>query len=386
MGRDEPKQAAIRAVPGIRVVPSAATVVVVTLVAAIAGLASPPAAAEPYLAVESGLKCANCHTNPTGGGKRSLFGMTYARTNLAAKRIFVDDDTQGWNSEINRWLGVGGDYRGGFTSVDSPGSEDRSGWATTRGTANLEIRPVPGLLTLYADEQLAPGESLNREAWVLLTPAEGKYTIKAGQLFLPFGLRLEDDTSFVRQRSGINFATPDEGVELGLALPRWSAQAAFTDGTAGAGSAPGRSQTSLSASYVQNRWRVGASFNLNEDPLGDREMLALFAGFRTGPISWLAEIDWIEDQLPSGSSDDLLASLIEGNWRIRKGHNFKFSYEYFDPADPAGDDELERYSAVWEYSPVQLLQTRAGYRAYNGVPAQPQTNRKEFFLEAHVYF
>jgi hypothetical protein len=357
-----------------------------TVVACAAGLAAPRAHAEPYLAVEAGLKCASCHTNPTGGGKRSVFGMAYARSNLAVRQLFTDEQAEGWNSEVNRWLGIGGDYRGGYASVDTPGSVERSDWATTRATAYLELRPVPGLVTLYVDEQLAPGHSENRETWLLLTPAAGKYTIKAGQLFLPFGLRLEDDTSFVRQRSGINFDTPDDGVELGLELPKWSAQAAFSNGTAGAGSAPGKEQTSLSVSYVLPRWRLGTSINVSEDPLGDREMQALFAGWQTGPIAWLAEIDFIRDESPGGGSQDQLASLIEGNWRLRMGHNLKFSYEHFDPDDGTGDDELERYSAVWEYSALQLLQTRFGYRVYNGVPQQPDSNRKELFLEAHVYF
>jgi len=358
-----------------------------TLVVALGpGLAATRVAAEPYLAVEAGLKCANCHTNPSGGGKRSVFGMAYARSNLAVRRILADEDDEGWNSEVARWLGVGGDYRGGWASVDTPGAPEVSEWATTKATAYLEIRPIENLLTIYVDEQLAPGSSLNRETWIMATPAEGRYTIKAGQFFLPFGLRLQDDSSFVRQRSGINFDTPDDGVELGLELPRWSAQAAFTNGTAGAGSAPGESQTSLSASYVLPEWRVGASVNFSDDPLGDREMLAVFAGLRTGPISWLAEIDFISDQLGGGASQDQVATLLEGNWRVRKGHNLKFSYEHLDPGDAAGDDEQERFSALWEYSPVQLFQARVGLRSYNGVPAQPATNRDEVFVEAHVYF
>jgi hypothetical protein len=351
----------------------------------LAGLAV-TAQAEPYLAVESGLKCASCHTNPTGGGKRTVFGTTYGRGQIAATRLFEDEDTSAWNGDLRPWLAVGGDYRGGYSSVDMPGSGDASGWMTTKATAYLELRAVPGLVTIYADQQLAPGESLNREAYLLLTPKEGRYTIKAGQLFLPFGLRLQDDETFVRQRSGINFDTPDEGVEFGLELPRFSAQAAFTDGTAGAGSQPGRDQTSLSAAYVLPRWRLGASVNFNEDPLGDREMLALFAGFTTGPIAWLAEVDSISDELDGGGTRDTLATLIEGNWRFRPGHNLKAGYEYLDPSDLTGEDEQERYRIAWEYSPVQLLQLRVGYTIYNGVPELPTTNRRELFLDAHVYF
>lgn len=354
-----------------------------TIALALAGVS---AKAEPYLAVEAGLKCNVCHTNPTGGGKRNVFGMTYARTALTERLLLQDEQSTGWNSEVNRWLGIGGDYRGGYTSVDLPGPADVSDWSTSKGTAYLEIRPIPGLLTLYVDEQLAPGSSLNREGYLLLTPQNGKYTIKAGQFFLPYGLRLQDDATFVRQSSGINFDTPDEGIEFGLELANWSAQIAFSDGTAGTGSAPGRDQTSLSATYVQPGWRVGASYNINEDPLGDREMFAIFGGFKTGQISWLAEIDLISDDLPQGGSRDIYSTLIEGNWRFRKGHNLKASYEFLDPSDLTSDDEQERYRIVWEYNPIQLLQVRAGYTSFNGVPEILTTNRSEFFIETHVFF
>jgi hypothetical protein len=356
-------------------------------VAAVASLlAGYSACAEPYLAVEAGLKCNACHVNPSGGGKRNLFGMTYARTAIAERMLFADENTRGWNSEVNRWLGVGGDYRGGYRSSDIPGTGQDSEWATSKSTVYLDVRAKPGLLSIYADYQVAPGGSLNREAYALVKPANGKYTIKAGQFFLPFGLRLQDDSAFVRQRSGINFDTPDRGIELGLELPKWTAQIASSDGTAGAGSVSGKHQTSLSAAYVLPRWRLGASYNFNNDPLGDRTMLAVFAGWRTGAIAWLSELDFIEDDSPSGGQRNTYASLIEGNWRFRRAHNLKLTYEFLDPGDPAGEDEQERYSLVWEYSPIQLLQARVGLRAYNGVPNLPRTNRDDVFAEIHVYF
>jgi hypothetical protein len=346
------------------------------------------AGAEPYIAVANGLKCASCHVNPTGGGKRNLFGMTFARTQLASRTVLPDDDGPGWNSSVNKWFGIGGDYRGGYRAVDVGAAPSTSSTTVTRSTVYAEVKAVPNLLTFYFDQQLAPGASIERERYALVTPAGGKYTVKAGQFFLPYGLRLQDDATFVRQRSGINFDTPDDGVELGLELPKWSAQIASTNGTAGAGSAPGKDQLSLSASYVLPRWRVGASVNVNHDPLGDRDMQALFAGFKTGPIAWLAELDFITDKVPTGGSDRTYASLIEGNWRLKKGHNLKVGYEFLDPGNLAGGDGQERYSVVWEHAPMQLVQVRAGMRLYNDNARSSSsfTNRNEMFAELHVYF
>lgn len=353
------------------------------LIAAAAALS--PAHAEPYLAVENGMHCRNCHVNPSGGGKRTVFGTTFARTQLS-ERILFPTEGAGWNGEVHERIGLGGDLRGGYSDVDVPGAAVGSETEVTQGTLYAEFRAVPDTLSFYFDRKLAPGASENREAYALITPGSNTFRVKVGQFFLPFGLRLEDDSAFVRQRSGINFNTPDDGVELSVELPQWSVQAALSNGTAGTGSVSGRQQTSLSASYVQSRWRLGASHNVIEDDRGDREMQALFAGWTTGPISWLAELDFITDKRPGGSDNEIYASLLEGNLRIAKAHNLKLSYDFVDPSDAVSEDERERYSLVWEYTPFQMFQSRVGLRRYNGVPGAPLSNRDEVFLELHAYF
>src|SRR5688572_29304011 len=80
------------------------------------------ATAEPYLAVESGLKCGNCHVNPTGGGKRNLFGTLYARNQISARALDLVEGRAPWTGDVSsRWFAVGGDFRGGYSSVDIPG-------------------------------------------------------------------------------------------------------------------------------------------------------------------------------------------------------------------------------------------------------------------------
>lgn len=342
------------------------------------------ARAEPYIAVATGFKCAQCHVNPSGGGKRTPFGTAYAQNELA-RQVVSQGGADTWTGDLSRWFAVGADLRAGLDYEDIPEGDETSSFGVTRAGIYAELRAIPGLLSIYVDEQVAPGSTLNREAYALLTPAGGKYTVKAGKFFLPFGWRLQDDTAFVRSATGINFTTPDSGVEVGLELPKWSTQIALTNGTAGGPDTDMGKEISARAEHIAPRWRAGASASTNNADLGDRDMYGLFAGLRTGPISWLAEYDVVTDQVPGGDLD-MNVSLLEGNWRLKKGHNLKLTYEYHDPDDDAGEDELERYSLVWEYSPMQFLQARIGWRAYNGVPAVPATNRDVLFLEVHGYF
>ncbi len=339
--------------------------------------------AEPYLSVRSGFKCVTCHTNPSGGGKRNVFGTAYAQTELAQRLVGEAEDM--WTGEINRWFAIGGDLRAGYEYEDIPNTEARSEFGVSRGAVYADVRVIPELLSVYLYEQIAPGSAINREAYALLTPADGKYTIKVGQFFLPFGWRLEDDSAFIRQVTGINFSTPDNGVEAGLELGSWSAQVAVTNGTAGGPEGDSTKQTSFRGAYISSRWQVGASYNFNNAALGDRTMSGVFAGLRTGPITWLAEIDYITDDTPTGDLD-MVVGLLEANWHLAKGHNLKVTYETFDPDDSVADDEQERLSLVWEFSPMQMLQPRIGMRLYDGVTGDDQQNRDEVFAELHVFF
>ena len=339
------------------------------------------ATAEPYLAVESGLKCASCHVNPSGGGKRNAFGTLYARSQLSARALELAEGRKPWDGEVvSRWFAVGGDFRGGYSSVDIPGFTEQSDTDVTRATVYAEFRAVPNLLSLYVDQKIAPDDSENREAYLKVTPFDGKLTIKAGQMFVPFGLRLQDDNTFVRQATGVNFLTPDDGLEVGLELAKWSTQLAVIEGQAGADD-----QLSATAVYVQPKWRVGASVNSSEDAFGDRQMHSVFAGLKTGPIAWLAEVSVIQDEAPSGERD-VYATLLEGNYRLRKGHNLKIGYEFLEPDRDRDEDQQERYSLVWEYNPIQFVQSRIGVRRYNGIPNIAVSNRDELFAELHVYF
>ena len=78
-----------------------------------------------------------------------------------------------------------------------------------------------------------------------------------------FGLRLQDQTAFVGQVSGINMTTPDQGVEFGWLKGHWDAQLAESNGTAGGAATSDGKQSSAQLTWVDSLWRLGAAANYN---------------------------------------------------------------------------------------------------------------------------
>ena len=342
-----------------------------------------PALAEPYLAVQKGLKCGICHTSPSGGGKRTVYGNVYEQAEVAERTL---DLGALWTGELGKYFAVGGDIRGGWNQIDVPGQPKTSDTDLEKFLAYVEIRPFPKYLTIYVDAKLAPEDPVVREQYLRLSTEDASWYLKGGEFFLPYGLRIQDDNAFIRQVTGINFNTPDTGWELGYEHGKWSAQLAVTRGTAGGPEVDSGKQYSLRVSHVTSKWRGGASLNVNDSKFGDRQMQNVFGGLRTGRVAWLAELDYIIDDGTSTGQRKSWASLLEANIQLKKGHNLKLTFEYYDPDDAVSEDEQNRFSVVWEYFPIQFIQTRLGYRVYDGIPQNPAQNREQLFLELHLAF
>ena len=340
------------------------------------------AQSEPYIAVDKGLQCSACHTHSAGGGKRTAYGNVYAQTELSS--WLAEKDGNYWNGQVNEWLAVGGNLRSQFEYSDADDEQDRSSFEVSRGNLYVEASLLTNKLSVYIDQQVAPGGSINREAYVLLKGQSFRFT--AGQFYLPYGWRLQDDSAFVRRATGINFTNPDRGVQLGYESSRWSHAVSITNGSGGGSETDNGKQVSLMTSYVAGRWRLGASANHNDADAGDRSMANLFGGIGTGQVTWLFEVDAIRDELPGGEVQDAVAGLVEGNWRFRRGHNLKLTYEYFDPDSDLSEDHETRWSLLYEWTPLPFLQARFGARANDGPPEFTDTDKETIFAELHGFF
>lgn len=347
----------------------------------IVGIAAGTARAEPYLAVDQGYKCIVCHVNPSGGGLRNAFGLHFARSTLAAHSL--PERLPTWSGSVGDVLRLGGDARWDSMRAvlpEQPGQRS-AGWEQARVYADVSI--AGERLGLYVDEQFAPGKATRQEGYLRLNGEARAWSLKAGQFYLPFGWRLQDNTTFVRAVSGIGMSTPQRGLEIGIEHGDWSSQLALTRPPQ---HEPGADrQATAQLVWVQAWGRLGGALASSRSSTGSRQAWALFGGWRTGPMVWLGELDLVRDSGYPEGQRRLLAALGELNWKLAQGHNLKVGAEYFDPDRHVAEDHKVRRSLVYEYTPLPFVQLRLGRRDYRGIPQNRYDNRGTRFVELHVF-
>src|SRR5213593_5099567 len=171
----------------------------IPLLGALALLAAGAARAEPYLMVREGAKCSACHTNQTGGGKRTAFAHIHAHDiEHDLDLLPIPPGTKPFNGELNSYVSVGGDLFVRNTTVfedrpDSLGGVPENEVFRRRVKSNdtavsqllgyLQVDLFPDIATFYLDENLNGGAS-TREAFGLLhgfLPWDAYF--KAGKMF-----------------------------------------------------------------------------------------------------------------------------------------------------------------------------------------------------------
>lgn len=357
--------------------------------------------AEPYLAIQEGYKCSKCHVNMTGGGKRTDFANIYVQTRLSHEFFdwrryietedeYVDNEDNPLKSDstssffsgrLNDYIAIGGDFRALYERTETPGSASNDVFNQRKQNIYLEINLIPERMLFY---QTLDGGGDAREIFGLF---KGKfrgepYYLKVGQFFLPYGLRLQDDSAYIRASTGFTYGTTDVGLEFGYEPGPWALHIATTNGTGSSLETNGNKRLTASAAYVHKRYRVGVSYSSNNDNQGVETLIyGISAGAQFGRTGILFEYDTIDD-----STDKQLASILELNLLISRGKNLKFSYEYFDPSKALFENANERFSLVFEPFLNQFTQLRGGVRENKGIPQNPSANITSYFAELHLFF
>jgi hypothetical protein len=364
-------------------------------------LASLPVAAraEPFLMVRDGAKCSDCHTNETGGGKRTPFAHIHARDILNDVDVLpVPPGVKPFNGELNSYASIGGDFRVRNSTIfaDRPSKngtvpQDNAFRRRVQSNDTLvnefllygQIDLLPDVATLYVDEDFN-GNARNREAFALIRGFLPWDTyVKAGRFFPAFGLRLWDDDAFVRSRTGFTFQSQDEGGEIGTAPGPFFLATSITNGTKG-----DRDVQATVNGYgvfqdvpVVRNVTAGASFARQSNK---RNVAGFYAGSNLWKFTYLGELDVISDrQVSTEGKRDQLAAYGEVNLLLLDWLNLRGTFDF---VKVSRDQNQTRYTIGANPFVNRVLQPIIMYRINNGAAKRPQDNQDELLVELHMFF
>lgn len=379
-------------------------------VVAVAG----PALAEPYFAVREGFRCSACHTNMSGGGKRTDLVNTHARDILHYPSFFgkFSNPPAFFSGEVNQYVAFGADLRASNTAIFQDlgvngrvdnnkafrGRLDTDTLDVTEAVLYGEVRLIPDYLSVYVDQRLQP-QTDNREAFAMVhgvLPWDGY--IKAGRMFLPYGMQIQDDSAFIRggasgsANTGFSFDQQEGGVEVGFEPGSVTLIACLSNGP------PGDRDLRVTATaytmftdlpVVRNVF-AGSSFSRVGPPGSEAMRFGFFAGSNIERFTYLGEADFLSDRTTqtNGRSIGRFIAYGEGDYLFFDWLNFKVTVDYADNNGTLTDtnNDENRVSVGFEPFLNRFLQPRIFYRVSNGVRSQPTHNQNVLLAEAHVFF
>ncbi len=374
-----------------------------------------PARAEPYFAVREGMRCSACHVNMNGGGMRGDLVRTHARDVLHYPNFFgtFSNPPTFFNGEINQYLALGADLRASDTAtfqdkgvngrVDNDkvfrGRLETNRVDATEAVVYGEVRLIPEYLSFYLDQRFQPGTD-NREAFGLLRGVlPWKGYVKAGRMFLPYGLQLQDDGAFIRggtngsASSGFSFNQQQAGLVIGFEPDPLTLVVAVSDGPPG-----DRDVQVTTTAYtlftelpVVKNVLAGGSFSRVGPPGSETMVFGFFAGSNIERFTLLGEADFRSDRNPATSGRTLgrFIAYGEGDYLLLDWLNLKAAVDFADYDGSAGfvtNDSENRVSVGLEPFLNRFLQLRLFYRVSNGVRSKPTHNQNVLLAEAHLFF
>lgn len=355
-------------------------------------------AAEPYIAYREGYKCSVCHVNKTGGGKRNAYGALYTQTELTPLLESLADGSMDFETDLNPGISIGVDFMVTHqtqfsveealvsSQLDTVYKQDSANsFDVESGSLYIEALLVPGRMSFYLDETVAPSGASNREAFVLFEGLPASGYLKAGRMLLPYGIRLWDDESFIRQVTGFNYDNQDMGFEVGFEPRQVALSVAISNGTQGGkDNNEGKQISAVGSVFLPANVMLGGSFARNKSRGVERLAMGPYASARLGPVTVMGEADWLKDS--NGADNDQFIGFASLEYWHRQAINFRLAYDYLDPFDAIEEDERSRLTIGVEAFLTPQLTASATYKLKESIPQDLQGNADAFRLAAHAFF
>ncbi|MBI1910043.1 MAG: hypothetical protein HYS22_07740 [Deltaproteobacteria bacterium] len=349
-------------------------------------LITPPLWALPRYAVQEGVGCVSCHVNPTGAGKRNdTGGFLFARKlSLKSTRVIHPGDLVPLdlpNGRLNKFAAIGADFR--VHDTTTLGTVNTNNIQIPQGSLYLELNAGQHL-TAYADYDLA--NTASRELFGMVHQLPAGLYFKVGRINLPYGLRVDDDSSPIRTSFNATFANQDIGGEIGIAPGPLEIITAVSNGVPGGTNDENAAKAiTTTVQWVGKRGRVGSSFQFNKRSTTRLISTGLHGGFTLGPLIGLGEVDLQQNHPNSTTTSNawVIAGYSELDWKVIDGLSLKTVYDYLDPNYLVGGDLQHRIGFGIDLYPLSYSQISVLYRANLGTGP---LGDDQILLKMHFFF
>jgi hypothetical protein len=341
-------------------------------VAAALSLVAVQAAALPLYASREGATCVTCHVDPNGGGIRNEFGFVYLRNRHGL------DAEERWakvtvDPKLNDWITVGIDTRILYVASHANGGPtlSTSTFFPMQGQVNVAVAPHEHL-TLVAshgvnvDEPGFPSGYIARELYGMIEGLPCQLYARVGRFRVPFGLRQDDHTSFVRAPAFLPYDSQkdDAGIEVGMIGSRWFGQFSFTNGSAPFAERAQSVAAKLGRASRSFQMGLSGFHRFAEDIALKHDRWALYGSMTRGPFTILGEYGGGTSESAFGATN-LQAFFAEGNYRALRGLNLRGKVDYVDPDRDFAGDIVRRYVLEADLNPVPFAELKVSGRYFD---------------------
>jgi len=292
--------------------------------------------------------CSLCHTNPTGGGMRSLYASQYLVPTELAIRPLGSEQLEKIQPLVSESIALGCDIRTIHHLADGDRPPPELNFFQMQGDLYVRFQ-VGDRLSAYMDR----GQSSTLEIFGLAYVLPWNGYLKFGRFTPAFGWKFDDHKQFTREgRSGDAFrdlffdppANSDVGIEVGCFPGRLAVVAAVINGALGQGGVPGAAGAPFDdngelGNTLQVTYRLdvgpvglalGGSWWRNAEPGGQRTAGGPFWYLNFSRLTWLGEVDW-SDLDPGNASRTALITSHEVTWQLVRGLDLRAIYNFADP-------------------------------------------------------
>ncbi len=340
------------------------------------------------------MDCSACHVNPTGGGMRNEHGLQFSMEKLPTWKTSEENKETLMGAKINNFFSIGADLRFAYLLAESESSSPyKNSFFPMQADIYFALMPHQNFTLYYQN-----GIQGIREVFGLIHDLPAGAHLKFGKFLPPFGLKLDDHTSFIREKLGFGNNTArdsDAGVEVGFSKGLWFGNAAIFNGSGsslftgtGSNADDNRSKgVSATGGFKAPRfWLAGSYFNNTTGDANNEESSEYIGGYSAihiWQLSLLGEWDHISTETSTSRTKGQVA-YAEANMSLYQGVVAKVKYDLYDPNIDASGDISQRITFGFDLYPYPSTEVLIQYR--KNKEESNEVDNDQFLTMIHLYF